>query len=265
MRVSLIISTYDQPLALAKVFSALDRQTQWPEQILLADDGSNEPTRQLVAQWSKGVPVRVQHVWHSHEGFRKTGILNKAVAATEGEYVVLLDGDCVPHPAFIADHAKLAERGFWVQGRRCFIREPFVEQFNLGQTSVLSWILLGRITGAGKALRLPFPLIRCDTRQRGIIGCNMGFWRDDLLSVNGFDEDYSGWGIGEDSDIGSRLYNLGRRRKFVYARAIVYHLNHPMLPRNHVPASQARLRETIDSGKVRCARGLDQYLTRAAR
>ena len=88
----------------------------------------------------------------------------------------------------------------------------------------------------------------------------MGFWRDDLVAVNGFDEDYTGWGIGEDSDLGTRLYHLGRARKFVYGRAIVYHLNHPQLPKAHVPASQQRLAETIASGKIRCERGLHQYL-----
>ena len=99
-----------------------------------------------------------------------------------------------------------------------------------------------------------------DTAQRGIIGCNLAVWRDDLLAINGFDEEYSGWGIGEDSDMGTRLYHLGRLRKFVYAHAIVFHLNHPMSPRDHVAGSLARLAETIRSGKVRCARGLDQYL-----
>ena len=87
--------------------------------------------------------------------------------------------------------------------------------------------------------------------------------RDDLVSVNGFDEEYSGWGIGEDSDVGTRLYHLGCRRKFVHAHAIVFHLNHPMAPRDHVATSHARLEETIRSGKVRCARGLDQYLPRS--
>jgi len=262
MRVSLVVSAYEQPAALAKVLASLEQQTRWPDEILLADDGSTDPTRRLIEQWRKRAPVPVRHIWHPDDGFRKTVILNKAVAAASGEYLVLLDGDCVAHGSFIADHATIAESGFWVQGRRCFIQERFVEQFFPGRTSVLTWMILGRVTGAAKGIRLPFPIVRKGTGQRGIIGCNMGFWRDDLLAVNGFDEEYSGWGIGEDSDIGTRLYHLGRPRKFVYARAIVFHLNHPQLPRAHVAASQARLQETIKSGKVRCQRGLDQYLTK---
>jgi glycosyltransferase involved in cell wall biosynthesis len=264
MRLSLIISTYNQPAALAKVLSAMGRQGRQPDEILLADDGSGDPTRQLIDDWRGRARVQVNHVWHSHEGFRKTVILNKAVSAATGEYLVLLDGDCVPHREFIADHIRLAEPGFWVQGRRCFVKEPFVKEFDPARISALGWMVAGRITGAAKGLRLPFPIVRRNVRQRGIIGCNMGFWREDVVSVNGFDEEYAGWGIGEDSDIGTRLYHLGRPRKFVYGQAIVYHLNHPMLPRSHVAASQARLQETLASGKIRCGRGLDQYRPQTA-
>lgn len=120
-------------------------------------------------------------------------------------------------------------------------------------------MLTGKIIGAAKGVRWPVPIIRRDTKQRGIIGCNMAFWRDDLVAVNGFDEDYTGWGTGEDSDIGTRLYHLGRQRKFVYGRAIVFHLNHPPAPRGHHAASVERLAETIASRKIRCEHGLDRH------
>jgi glycosyltransferase involved in cell wall biosynthesis len=260
MKGSLVLSTYNQPAALAKVLAGLQRQVRWPDEIIIADDGSDEDTRRLIEQWRASARPPVYHVWHPHDGFRKTVILNKALARTAGDYLVFLDGDCVPHARFIADHLALAEKGFWVQGRRCFVQEPFVPQFDPNQISLWNWMLKGRISGATKGIRLPVPILRRDTKQRGIIGCNMGFWREDLVAVNGFDEEYAGWGIGEDSDVGTRLYHLGRPRKFVYAHAIVFHLNHPMAPRDHVAASRARLEETLRSGKVRCARGLDQYV-----
>jgi glycosyltransferase involved in cell wall biosynthesis len=260
MKLSLLLSTYNQPISLAKVLAGLELQTRWPEEILVADDGSGDPTAQLIDQWRHKAGCPIERVWHPDEGFRKTVILNKAVAAAKGDYLVLLDGDCVPHQEFIEDHARLAERGFWVQGRRCFVQERWVQAFEIDRTPVLTWMVTGRITGALKGVRLPWPIIRRNTGQRGIIGCNMGFWRDDVVAVNGFDEGYTGWGIGEDSDIGTRLYHLGRPRKLVYGRALIYHLNHPTLPRGHFSASYARLQNVIDSGKVRCERGLDQYL-----
>ena len=261
MKTSLIISTYNQPEALGKTIRGFQRQTRWPEEILFSDDGSGEPTRRLITEFARTAPVPVRHVWHPDEGFRKTIILNQTLAAATGDYLIFTDADCVPHPRFVADHVALAEPGFWVQGRRCFVRESFVPAFEAGQTPVWRWLLTGRITGAAKGVRWPLAIIQRDTKQRGIIGCNMAFWRADLVAVNGFDEEYSGWGTGEDSDVGTRLYHLGRPRKFVYGRAITFHLDHPQAPRGHHAASLARLAETIATHKIRCARGLDRHLT----
>ena len=258
--ISLVVSTYNQPDALAKALRGLERQSRQPDEVLLSDDGSTGPTKNLIAQFAARSPVLVKHIWHPHDGFRKTIILNKTLAAARGDYLIFTDADCVPHPQFVADHAALAEKNFWVQGRRCFVREEFVPAFEATTMPALSWMLTGKITGAAKGIRLPFPIIRRDTKQRGIIGCNMAFWREDLVAVNGFDEDYSGWGTGEDSDVATRLYHLGRRRKFVYGRAITFHLNHPPAPRGHHAASLARLAETIASGKIRCENGLNRHL-----
>jgi glycosyltransferase involved in cell wall biosynthesis len=260
VKISLVISTFNQPDALAKTFAGVARQTQPPQEILIADDGSDDPTRQLVENFSKTSSTPVKHLWHPHDGFRKTIILNKTVAAADGNYLICTDADCVPHPKFVADHAALAERGCWVQGRRCFVREEFVPEFSAEKFPAFGWMLAGKITGAAKGVRWPLAIVRRDTRQRGIIGCNMAFWRDDLVAVNGYDEDYTGWGTGEDSDIGTRLYHLGRRRKFVYGRAITFHLNHPPAPRGHHAASLARLAETMASGKIRCEHGLNRHL-----
>lgn len=130
MKLSLLISLYNQTDVLHKVLAGLERQQRPPDEILFADDGSREPTRELVAAFAARAPVPVKHVWHEDDGFRKTIILNQAVAAATGDYLVFTDGDCVPHPRYVADHRALAETGCWVQGRRCFVREPFVPQFN---------------------------------------------------------------------------------------------------------------------------------------
>jgi len=258
--ISLVISTFNRPQALAKVFAGVQRQTRWPEEILIADDGSDDVTRELVTKFAQSSPVPLEHIWHPHDGFRKTVILNKTVVVAKGGYLIFTDGDCVPHPKFVADHAALAEKNFWVQGRRCFVREEFVPEFEPGKTPVWQWMLTGKITGASKSVRWAIPIIRRDTKQRGIIGCNIAFWRDDVLAVNGFDEDYTGWGTGEDSDIGMRLCHLGRRRKFVYGRVITFHLNHPLAPRDHHTASLARLAETIATRRIACVNGLNRHL-----
>lgn len=258
MKLSLIIAAYNQRACLEKVFPALAAQTSAPDEIIVADDGSGDGTRELIAAWAKKFSVPLRHLWHADEGFRKLVILNRAVAAATGDYLVFTDGDCVPHQQFIADHRALAEKNYFVQGRRCFVREPFVAEFSPAKT--VAWALTGKISRPHKSLRLPFPLIFRNQKQRGIIGCNMAFWRADVLAVNGYDEIYQGRGMGADSDLGSRLYNLGRQRKFVYGRALVFHLDHPIAPRPHFAANRARLDEVIRSGKTRCERGVDKYL-----
>jgi glycosyltransferase involved in cell wall biosynthesis len=258
-RLSLIISTYNRPDVLAKALAGVALQTRLPDEVLIADDGSGQSTRVVVETWAETQPFPVKHLWQENRGFRKTVILNKSVAAAAGDYLVFTDGDCVPHARYVEDHLAVAEPGFWVQARRSFVEQRFVPQFEPGRTSAFRWMLTGRITGAAKGIRLPVAIVRRDTAQRGIIGCNFAMWRNDLLAINGFDEDYSGWG-GEDSDVGTRLYHLGRPRKFVYAHAIVFHLNHPRLARDPLARGFARLEETIRSGRIRCACGLDQYL-----
>jgi glycosyltransferase involved in cell wall biosynthesis len=258
-QISLIINTYERPGPLEQVLEGVGRQSEKPGEILIADDGSGRATREAIGQWQTRLATPLRHVWQPNRGFRRSSILNRAIAAAQGEYVVMLDGDCVPHRKFVADHAGLAEKGFWVQGRRCFVGEEFAGEFSAGRTPIGRWMLAGRITGLAKAVRLPWPMAWRNTGQRGIIGCNLGIWREDFIAVNGFDEEYTGWGL-EDSDLGTRLYHLGRPRKFVYGHAIVYHLNHPAGSRSHLEESRRRLAETIGSGKIRCERGIDQYL-----
>ncbi|MDZ7778731.1 MAG: glycosyltransferase family 2 protein [Gemmatimonadota bacterium] len=257
--IALIISAYNQTEVLAKVLRAVDLQRRPPDEVLVADDGSGADTRTLVDAWIRRSAIPARHLWHADDGFRKTVILNRALAAVTSDYVIFTDADCVPHPRFVSDHAKLAEPGFWVQGRRCFVREPYVPEFDPERVRLFSWAVRGRIDRAAKGLRSPKPLVLENSEQRGILGCNLACWRTDAEAVNGFDEAYSGWGIGEDSDFASRLYHLGLRRKLVYGHAILYHLNHPTLPRDHVPESRARLAETLRTGRVRCEAGLDRH------
>mgnify|MGYP003335194074 FL=1 len=260
-RITVVISTYNHLRPLELCLAGFRNQTSSPGEILLADDGSGPETHTLIAKLLPTLSCPARHIWHEDRGFRKNIILNRCLAEAKGDYLLLTDADCIPHPRYVEDHAFLAEPGYWVQGRRCYLNEAASTALTPGQrVSGFRLFLAGKMSGAAKGFRFPFPVVRRDTGQRGIIGCNMAMWKQDLLEVNGWDEEFEGWGLGEDSDVGSRLYHLGRSRKFVYGRAILYHLHHPRLNRDHVPKSQTRLDETIRTRKVRCVRGVDQYL-----
>ena len=256
-KISIIVSTYEYPLALRKALESLSAQTVLPDEVLVADDGSGRETEDIIKSFQKHVTLH--HVRHDHQGFRKAAILNKAIARATGDYVVFLDGDSVPAREFITDHTALAERGCWVQGRRAFVDESSTANFQPACGMVWSLALRGKLTGLLKAVRLPFPLVRRGREQRGILGCNLGIWREDLVAINGYDETFTGWGR-EDADLGNRLYHLGRNRKFVYGRAIIYHLNHPVLPRDRLKTNQSLLEETLREKRIRARKGLDQYV-----
>jgi glycosyltransferase involved in cell wall biosynthesis len=257
--ITLIINTYESPLALGKVLAALDAQRVPANEIVIADDGSGDSTKEVIGRAIQHLNLPIQHCRQDNQGFRRAVILNKAVAMATGDYLIFLDGDCVPARDFIGDHASLAERGFWVQGRRAFVDESRVSTFTPTTRCIWTLILSGKLTGLPKAIRLPYPIVNRGTQQRGILGCNLGIWRDDLVAVNGYDETFVGWGR-EDADLANRLYHLGRPRKFVYGRAILYHLNHPIASRNRLSENQTLLEQTIAERRVRALKGLEQYL-----
>lgn len=260
LAIGLVINTYNNPTKLEAVFRWLADGTQRPDEILVADDGSTRETREMVASWQHRMPQwRLRHVWQEDSGYRRSRILNLAIAQTDVDYLVFIDGDCLPFKRFIEDHRTLAERGTFVQGRRCFVPECEVGAVMAGEATLLNLALHGQLGGAFKAVRWPKAVIQRNQEMKGILGCNLGIWRDDLIAVNGYDESYEGWGA-EDSDLAARLYHHGLQRKFVYGRAQLAHLNHPELSRDRYEANRDKLAETIITNKVRCELGLDQHL-----
>ncbi len=121
MTISVIVTTYNRPDALRAVLDGLAAQTDRDFEILVADDGSRDDTRELVEAVRSGVPVPIRHVWQEDRGFRAGAARNRATAQARGDYVIFLDGDCVPRPSFIARHRALAEAGWMVAGNRILL------------------------------------------------------------------------------------------------------------------------------------------------
>jgi len=261
LAISLVISAYNQPECLQKVLAAVSRQTSLPDEVLLADDGSRDETRQIINQWGAGFPNRCRHLWQEDKGFRKARILNKAIAGATGDYLVFLDGDTIPHPEFIRDHRRLAGPQTYVQGHRCLISESGAEAFGCGHFHYerIRALLRGQLRGVANAYRWLRPLRQIRTDTRGVRGCNIGIWRKDLIAVNGYNEAFTGWGR-EDSELVIRLLNLGIRRVDVRGWAICFHLGHPPASRADVPRNDQLALEAQSTKLVRCAQGLDQCM-----
>ncbi len=258
--VALIINTFNQPDYLARVLTAVSKQTTLPEEVLLADDGSGDETRQLFAQWAAAQPFRTEHAWQKNEGFRRARILNLAIARARADYIVFLDGDTVPHPRFVAEHCALARAGCFIQGRRALIEQRAAEYFGKGDLAGdrrrAFWSR--QMSGVANAFHWPVPFRRFRPGLRGIRGCNLGIWRADLVRVNGYNEAFTGWGR-EDAELASRLINSGVRRVDVRGWALCYHLWHPPASRAGLAAND-QLLETAQAAAARtCELGLSQH------
>jgi glycosyltransferase involved in cell wall biosynthesis len=233
--ISLIITTYNRPDALTAVVEACFAQDDKNFEIIIADDGSTNNTRETVAALQARSPVPLRHVWQEDIGFRAARARNLGTLAAHGEYVIFIDGDCVPQSDFVANHRRLSKRGYLVTGSRVLLSEGYTRQLldqhlDIQRLGVLDKLKLRLAGDANKFLQtvLTLPDVGRERKRftwRRIKSCNMGAWRNDLDLVNGFDESFTGWGH-EDSDLVIRLFNAGVLRKDGAFATEVYHLWH---------------------------------------
>ncbi|MCC0016803.1 MAG: glycosyltransferase family 2 protein [Rhodobiaceae bacterium] len=265
MLISVVISTYNRPDALTAVLNGMRRQTDRNFEILIADDGSDEATGETIHRLQGRIGVPMRRIWHPDRGYRLAAIRNRALAAARGDYLVFLDGDCVPRPGFVAAHRRLAEPGRYVFGNRILLSREFThkvlqDRIDLSALNALSFAA-GRMKGSINRLAplLSLPLGAWRKRPghdwKRLRGCNFAVWRDDLMKIDGFDTAYVGWGL-EDSDLAVRLANIGVRPKDGRFATGVLHLWHPEAKRDTMGGNLTQLQKTIDSRATRATRGL---------
>jgi glycosyltransferase involved in cell wall biosynthesis len=261
LRISLVITTFNWPEALDLALESVRSQSRLPDEVVVADDGSAEPTTRLLRSWSGRLAVPLRHVWQENRGFRAARIRNLALAASRGDYLLLVDGDMVLHPEFVADHVLAAERGCFVQGSRSDTDSARAAAM-LGARDARFGPLTPGIRKRHMTLRSPW-LSAIASRKAFTIDrvktCNQGLWRTDLIKVNGFDERFIGWGP-EDKECGARLNHSGIMRKYVRFLALATHLNHPRRDPAGVNPNDAILAATLAQRLTRCELGLDQHL-----
>ncbi|AMR28468.1 hypothetical protein A0257_16135 [Hymenobacter psoromatis] len=248
LKSSIIISVYNRFDFLKLVLAGLEAQTEQDFEIIISDDGSNE---QFVAQLKhvcQVSPLQIRHNWHPDDGFRKNQILNSSIRLALGAQLIFLDGDCIPHPAFVAEHLALGGIGRCLAGRRIDISDRLTRQ--LTPAKVRQGILQNPFTIAGQlagfltrrtfhfmnGFYVTTPLLRgyFNRKERGLLGANFSVMKADLVAINGFDERYTAPTFGEDSDVEFRLRLQGVNIIPVLNIAVAYHCFHKLLPRPEV-------------------------------
>lgn len=242
MKISIIISVYNDWAWLEMILTALARQKSWGGEfeVVVADDGSGaEMTARIAAAAAGGAyPFPIVHVWHEDRGWRKNIILNAAVRASRGDYLMFLDGDCIPHPRWMAEHWAARTPGRVIAGRRVNLPQGLSARLTPRRVAsgylqrMLPWMLWRSMRGDGShaenAVRITWKPLRRYIRERteGLIGCNFSIFRSDLLSVNGFDERYLDPATGEDTDLEARLHRAGVIVRTLKHLITVYHKCH---------------------------------------
>jgi GT2 family glycosyltransferase len=251
-KISIIIGFYNKIDLLEKILEALRLQTQLRFEVVIADDGSQPEVVARIHALQQELPFTLQHVWHEDKGWRKNAILNKAVVAAQGEYLIFIDGDCIPEPHFVEEHYAERKQGTVVSGRRILMGERATAYMLRGPLTRkrfgwgLFWMLLsdtlhGYKTRMEHMIHLRSPFLRrlfIKDYERFILGCNFSLYKKDLLSVNGFDERFEYPGYGEDIDLWYRLTRAGIHTYSRKALLIQYHCYHKRFDTDYAPNRQ---------------------------
>lgn len=249
MNLTVVVSTYNAPRYLGLALDGLAHQNDGAFQCIVADDGSTAET-EAVVQSFRGRFADLLHSWQEDKGFRLAASRNRALAASSGDLVAFLDGDCIPSPHYVADVKRLAARHglatekVYFQGHRVILDAAVSGAITSAEGLFTArWILAHRrhLSNMLNAWHMGWPAFP-HTALKGVRGCNMIFRAEDLRTVNGFDEEFVGWGH-EDRDLVSRLYRTGVRRVDARGRALVYHLYHPEHDRSAARGNLARADE----------------------
>ncbi|WP_299899706.1 glycosyltransferase family 2 protein [uncultured Aquimarina sp.] len=259
--VALLISTYNWPDALNLVLKSVLKQSVLPTEVIIADDGSTEETKTLIDTYKNSFPVPLHHVWHEDNGFTKTLILNKAIARITSDYIVQIDGDIILHKHFIKDHLNASRDKMFLYGTRVTLTKEKSKRL-LSAKKIDLTIFSSGLKKRMRMLYLPFvyknrkPDEAISTKLRG---ANMSYWRKDAIAINGYNEDFLGWGF-EDYDFGQRLTFMGIMPKRLKFAGICLHIYHKKAVLENPEKGNEIQNKTIAERITRCDNGIDKYL-----
>ena len=261
MKVGLLITTYNWTEALVKILVSVRNQAHLPDEVVICDDGSQIECKKYILDYFKNFPCALKYVWQEDKGFRAAAIRNKGINALSDsiDYVILIDGDMILHKNFIQDHIRLSKKNCFIQGGRALISKNKTAKL-LNDSIVYNQLHLFTPGLSNRINSLYLPFISKffeipNKKLKGIRTCNMSFWKKDLIEVNGFNEDFIGWGR-EDSELVVRLLNSGIMRKNIKFSGVAFHLFHEEKPRLSISKNDNLLSQAIKSKLSWCVTGL---------
>lgn len=235
MKLSVIITTYNSEEWLEKVLVGYSIQTENDFEIVIADDGSKQATKEVIASFKEKFKYPIQHIWQPDNGFQKCKILNKAILKANSNYLLFTDGDCIPRINFVAQHLKNREEGYFLSGGYfklpLSISKLISAQNIINQDSFsIRWLTKHGLPYSFKLTKLTKNRLFArfmnwiTTTKKTFNGHNTSCYKKDIIAVNGFNEDMKYGGL--DRELGERLFNFGILSKQIRYSAICLHLEH---------------------------------------
>lgn len=262
---SLLVSTYNWPEALRLCLLSISEQSVMPDEVIICDDGSREETAALIKSLEPVLKTKLLHVWQPDDGFQLARIRNKGFAASKAAYFIQIDGDLILHKHFVKDHLQFAKKHHFTTGSRVLLspqtsaaliehRSLDISKYSTNDRNFLN--------------SFHFPSLHNFLAKRYkhkgkykyyVKGCNMAFWKEDIIAVNGYNEAFTGWGR-EDSEIAIRLMNAGVEKQFLKFGGICYHLYHKEASREMEQKNIEMMQAAVTEKLTRASKGIDQYL-----
>ena len=233
-RVSVILSIFDQPNAFTFALLGYGRQSIRDFELVIADDGSDLETRAIVDSFRKASDFPVKHVRQENKGYRRAKIANEAVRASEGAILLLSDGDCIPNRDFVAVHAAHGGPGTFCTGGYVRLGPEYCR--TMTRENVAAGGYEEQMTGDDarrfrrQHWKNRFKLFFGSLKAPKVYGCNISVGRDAYFGVNGYDENFDGFGK-EDSDLRNRLRRYGAKPVSLWGKAWVYHVDDAIDPK----------------------------------
>ncbi len=235
MKLSVIITTYNSEDWLRKVLIGYSVQSETDFEIVIADDGSTPKTKQLLEEFISFFKFPIIHVWQEDDGFRKSEILNKAIIASNSNYLLFTDGDCIPRKDFVKMHLKHKQKGYFLSGG--YFKLPLQLSYVISELDIVQQKCFSVKWLISKGLKVNFKITKLTDNgffasfmnwitptKKTFNGHNSSVFKEDLLAINGFNQDMHYGGL--DREVGERLFNLGILSKQIRYDAICLHLHH---------------------------------------
>lgn len=255
MKTTIIIAYYKRLPFLDLILQSLANQSEQDFEVVIAEDDNDVSTLEFLKKQRTKYSFPIEHVSHENAGFRKNRILNKAILKAKSDYLIFVDGDCVLHKHFVKEHLKNISEKMALFGRRLMLSEKLTNK-SLKENTLKHLTFFNFITTKCKILEAGIYLPFISTKKNyGILGCHWSAHKEDLMAINGYDEDYILAGIGEDVDIEWRMKESGIKFKSLKFKAIQYHLNHAL---NYTSDAEniELLKEKKKLGHIVCLNGI---------